>query len=115
LQALFSGVAMTPSAFQRHSDSFSRENKAIYILGPNSLQNSLLASVLERINNAKYSVIGSLSSLAKCEGDGAGAKRLVLWDRFGKNAQECLLDYEATTQQILFADFMAFFNLSGLN
>jgi len=54
----------------------------------------------------------SLNDIAKDKADRAGTKTLVLWDRLGKNAQECLAEYEANARQISSADFVALFNLS---
>jgi DNA helicase IV len=100
------------SSFLHHpTDPLPCERKEVCILGPNKLQNSLMASVLEPTLGAKGFVTRNLNDSLKNEIDIAGTKRLVLWDRFSKNAQECLSEYEANAHQISSADFLAFFNL----
>ena len=103
---------MNCTDFHQPTESLLSEGKLICILGPNKLQNSLMASALEPTVGAKCFVIESLDGSAKYEDDGAGTTRLVLWDRFGKNAKECLSEYEANAHQMSSADFLAFFNLS---
>ena len=103
---------MNCSGFHQPIDPLPSESKVICILGPNKLQNSLIASALEPTVGAKCFVIESLDGSAKYDDDGAGTTRLVLWDRFGKNAKECLSEYEANAHRMSSADLLAFFNLS---
>ncbi len=88
------------------------EGKAIYILGPIHLQNSLMASFLEGSTGARCLAIESLSGIGHSEDDDKSLKKLVLWDRFGKNVQECLLEYETNVREMSSADLVALFNLS---
>jgi hypothetical protein len=89
-----------------------QEGKVIYILGPIQLQNSLMASFLEEAVGAKCFAIETISNLGKSEDDDAQERKLVLWDCFGKNMQDFLLEYKANAQQISFVDSVALFNLS---
>jgi len=89
-----------------------QEGKVIYILGPIQLQNSLMASFLERAVGAKCFSIETLSGLGNGADDDAPDRKLVLWDCFGKNMQDFLMEYKANAQQISFVDSVALFNLS---
>jgi LuxR family transcriptional regulator, positive regulator of biofilm formation len=89
-----------------------QEGKIIYILGPIQLQNSLMASFLEEAVGVKCFAIETISNLGKSDDDDAQERKLVLWDCFGKNMQDFLLEYKANAQQISFVDSVALFNLS---
>jgi len=89
-----------------------QEGKVIYILGPIQLQNSLMASFLEEAVGAKCFAIETISNLGKSDDEDAQERKLVLWDCFGKNMQDFLLEYKANAQQISFVDSVALFNLS---
>ena len=89
-----------------------REGSIIYILGPIQLQNSLMASFLERTTGAKCFSIETISGIGKSDDGDFQERKLVLWDCFGKNMQEFLLEYKANAQRISFVDSVALFNLS---
>lgn len=103
---------MSCSDSLQSTESLPGESKEVCIVGPNKLQNSLMASALEPSVGAECFVSETFDGSAEYEGNRAGTKRLVLWDRFGKNAQECLSEYEVNAHQMSSADFLAFFNLS---
>lgn len=96
---------------QSHPFPAFSEDRLIYILGPLHLQNSLIGSFLTRAIGAKCSVIENLNGV-EIESNTTRARTLVLWDRFGKNVQDCLLEYEANARLIPSGAMLAFFNLS---
>ena len=103
---------MESSHARANTPSVLEDGKVIYILGPIQLQNSLMASFLERAVGARCFSIQSLSGLGN-SGDGETPERkLVLWDCFGKNVQDFLMEYKANAQQISFVDSVALFNLT---
>jgi LuxR family transcriptional regulator of csgAB operon len=71
----------------------------------------LIGSFLTRAVGAKCSVIESLSGV-EIENDSTRSRTLVLWDRFGKNVQDCLLEYEPNARHIPSGAMLALFNLS---
>jgi len=89
-----------------------REGNVIYILGPIQLQNSLMASFLERATGAKCFSVEAISGLGKSDDGDFQERKLVLWDCFGKNMQEFFLEYNANAKRISFLDSVALFNLS---
>jgi DNA-binding NarL/FixJ family response regulator len=95
-----------------NAPSVLQDGKVIYILGPIQLQNSLMASFLERAVGAKCFSMETLSGLGNGADDDAPDRKLVLWDCFGKNMQEFFLEYRANAQRISFVDSVALFNLS---
>jgi LuxR family transcriptional regulator, positive regulator of biofilm formation len=88
-----------------------RQGSVIYILGPIQLQNSLMASFLERTTGAKCFSIENVSGLGKSDDGDFQERKLVLWDCFGKNMQEFFLEYKANAQRISFVDSVALFNI----
>lgn len=95
-----------------YTPSVLQDGKVIYILGPIQLQNSLMASFLERAVGAKCFSMETLSGLGKSADGDAPERKLVLWDCFGKNMQDFLMEYKANAQQISFVDAVALFNLA---
>ena len=89
-----------------------QEGKVVYILGPIQLQNSLMASFLEGAVGAKCFTIETIGSLGRSDGNEAQDRKLVLWDCFGKNMQDFLLEYKANAQQVSMVDSVALFNLA---
>jgi LuxR family transcriptional regulator of csgAB operon len=87
------------------------ESKVIYILGPIQLQNSLMASFLEGAVGAKCFTIETISNLGKRDDDDVQERKLVLWDCFGKNMQDFLLDTRPMPSKYPL-DSVALFNLS---
>ena len=87
--------------------------KMIYIVGPVRSNNSLLASFLKREIGAKCLVLESLSKIPKKDYENTGQINLVLWDCFGKSAENCLVEYQANENRIFSQDFLALFNVSS--
>jgi LuxR family transcriptional regulator, positive regulator of biofilm formation len=103
---------MESSHARSNTPSVLPDGKVIYILGPIQLQNSLMASFLERAVGAKCFSIETLNGLGNNGNGDAPERKLVLWDCFGKNMQDFLLEYKANAQQISFVDSVALFNLA---
>ncbi|TET62319.1 response regulator transcription factor [Candidatus Aerophobetes bacterium] len=87
--------------------------KSIYVVGPLSPQNSLIASFLEGAIGAKCLVAVSLREIPRTAAENIEQPRLVLWDCFGKNAENCLIEYEAHADRISSLDLVALFNISS--
>ena len=73
----------------------------------------MLASFLEREIGAKCHILESLGKIPKRNPVGTGHINLVLWDCFGKNVENCFVDYQANDNRIIQQDFLALFNISS--
>ena len=86
-------------------------DRAIYLVGPSQLQNSLLASYLNQVTGAKCIVAESLGKIpGRCDGD-TEEESLVLWDCRGKDPENCLLEYDIEGDEGLRHRLLAFFNV----
>jgi LuxR family transcriptional regulator of csgAB operon len=104
---------MDSKEHEKDSSTVTLPGKSIYVVGPLGPQNSLIASFLEGAIGAKCLVALSLSEIPKTEDENTGQSRLVLWDCFGKNAENCLIEYEPHAGGISSHDLVALFNISS--
>lgn len=89
-------------------------DKSVYVVGPNRLQNSLMASFLSETTGAECLAVESLAQVPKQDdGDGKGGdhKSLVLWDCLGKDVESCLLDYDIEGNDVISNGLSAIFLL----
>lgn len=89
-----------------------QEDKVIYVLGPIQMQNSLMGSFLEQAVGAKCFAIENPKAMSGKPAPGDYERKLILWDCYGKNAQECVLDYRANAHHMSFAESVALFNVA---
>ncbi len=90
-------------------------DKSVYVVGPNQLQNSLMASFLSESTGAECLAVESLAQVPKQDdddGNGGDHKRLVLWDCLGKDAESCLVDYDIEGSDVISNGLSALFNVS---
>ena len=90
-------------------------DKSVFVVGPNQLQNSLMASFLNKATGAECTAVECLAQVPKQDdGDGNGGdhKRLVLWDCLGKDAESCSLAYDIEGNDVIFNGLSALFNVS---
>ena len=104
---------MDSKEHEKDNSTVALTGKPIYVVGPLSPQNSLIASFLEGAIGAKCLVAVSLREIPKTAGENSEQPRLVLWDCFGKNAENCLIEYEAHADKISSYDLVALFNISS--
>jgi len=103
---------MKAQYFDNDSCSISSTEKLIYIVGPTMIQNCLISSFLEQTKSTKCVVLESLRKIPRQGNGNVKERKLVLWDCFGKDAEICLLEYEAHAYRISSKDKLAFFNIS---
>ena len=84
----------------KDSSTVALTDRSIYVVGPLSPQNSLIASFFEGAIGIKCLVALSLREIPKTAAENIEQPRLVLWDCFGKNAENCLIEYEAHADRI---------------
>jgi len=86
-------------------------NKSIYIVGPQSLQNEMMARILEQETGAQClcaDAIDQLPSLAESE---ATMERLILIDGTGEDLNGLLVSLEAEVKERLSTALVALFNV----
>ncbi len=87
-------------------------DKLIYVVGPLKLQNTLMASFLERETGVKCLAAETLRDIPPREDKSGAQSILVLWDCLGKDFASCLADFESNAKDTLVPPLLAFFNLS---
>jgi DNA-binding CsgD family transcriptional regulator len=90
-------------------------DKSVYVVGPNRLQNSLMASYLSEATGAECTAVEYLAQVPEHDdgnGKGQNHKRLVLWDCLGMDAQSCLVACEIEGNDVISNGLSAFFNVS---
>ena len=86
-------------------------DKFIYIVGPQRLQNELMASFLERETGAKCDGCENIGRIPDTDDEDKGQSRLVLWDCLGKELDSCMLDFEFLRRGMVPCDCVALFNV----
>jgi DNA-binding CsgD family transcriptional regulator len=85
--------------------------KAIYVLGPMKLQNSLMASHFQQVMGIKCEAVKDASHLPGRERAVGGEKRLILLDCNGSSLKICLEALSTNGSRSLGRDLLALFNL----
>ncbi len=85
--------------------------KAIYIVGPMKLQNSLMATFLEQATGIKCDAVEDASCIPDRENGGSNKKRLILWDCMGSDLEACLRALSRTGSTRLDEDLLSLFNV----
>ena len=88
------------------------EDKLIYIVGPQRLQNELLASFLERETDLESEGLNDLRDIPGGDDRDDGRPRLILWDFLGKDLKTCLSDLESYGEKRFSRDFFVLFNVT---
>jgi DNA-binding NarL/FixJ family response regulator len=65
--------------------------RAIYIVGPMKMQNSVMAAYLEKATGIKCEAVEDASHIPGRDGETGAEKRLILWDCMGSDLETCLL------------------------
>ncbi len=104
---------MDPKKYEKDKPPIALPAKSIYVVGPLSPQNALIASFLENAIGAKCRVAESFREIPKTAGENSGQPKLVLWDCFEKNAENCLIEHEAHADKLSSNDSIALFNISS--
>ncbi|NVL90002.1 MAG: response regulator transcription factor [Desulfobacterales bacterium] len=87
-------------------------DKLIYIIGPQRLQNELMASFLEQETNARCIQSEDLSHVPNTDDKDAGQSSLILWDCMGKDLDGCLPKLESDSEKkMLSGHLLALFNV----
>ena len=90
-------------------------DKSVYVVGPNRLQNSLMASFLSKTTGAECTAVECMAQVPKQddgdENDG-DHKCLVLWDCLGMDAESCLVAYDIEGNDVICKGLSALFNVS---
>ncbi|UCF84457.1 MAG: response regulator transcription factor [Desulfobacteraceae bacterium] len=104
---------MGPKEKKKSDSTVSPTQKMICIVGPVRSNNSLLAVFLEREIGAKCQVLESLGDIPKRDDENTEQATLVLWDCFGKNVENCFIEYRVNENGIIREDFLVLFNISS--
>jgi len=83
----------------------------ICLTGPKNAQNSLLAMFLERETGVKCVSIGHMSDINTCCPGSGNAHRLVLWDCYGRDAEDCIAELTEAGKRTFSANLVALFNI----
>jgi len=91
----------------------SLSDKLICIIGPLKLQNTLMATFLERETGAKCLAMAKLHGIQTLDNENTGQPMLILWDCLRKNMESCLAKFESDGEKILGQTALALFNVSS--
>jgi len=84
--------------------------QAVIIVGPNTLQNELMASFLEKEIPAKCFALDSYAGLEP-DDDGGGKRHLLLYDCMGRDVSDCIEECAPLIQKNQGVHDVCFFNL----
>jgi DNA-binding CsgD family transcriptional regulator len=89
--------------------------KAIYVVGPMKLQNSLMAAYFEQATGIRSEAIEDASHIPGRNDGIGGEKRLILWDCMGSDLKVCLPALSTNGLRSLGRDLLGLFNLQRGN
>jgi LuxR family transcriptional regulator of csgAB operon len=87
-------------------------DNVIYVVGPSSLQNSLMATFLRQATGAKCLVTEGLLKVPRKDDEDIRDKSLILWDWLGRDAKDCSFEFDIDEDKIFRYRLVALFNLS---
>jgi LuxR family transcriptional regulator, positive regulator of biofilm formation len=93
----------------------SLSEKKIHIIGPQRVQNELLASYLALETGATCRSVTSLQDVQAGDNGSGGHPNLALWDCSGRTGVECLSKLDCGCRQVLTEDYLALFNMMPLS
>jgi DNA-binding CsgD family transcriptional regulator len=88
-----------------------RMEKAIYIIGPMELQNTLMSDYLEQATGIRCETVEDASHIPGKEERTGGEKRLILWDCMGSDLETCLPSLSENGPRNPSGDLLGLFNL----
>jgi len=103
---------MNSKASSKNNTTTGLADKLIYIIGPQRLQNELMASFLEQETNARCIQGEDLSHVPNTDDKDTGQPGLILWDCMGKDLDGCLPKFESDSEKkMLSGHLLALFNV----
>ncbi len=103
---------MKSKASSKDNASVRLTGKFIYILGPQRMQNELIASFLEQETGARCSEGENFSHVPNINDKNTGQSRLILLDCMGKDLDGCLPELESNDEKkMLSGHLLALFNV----
>jgi DNA-binding CsgD family transcriptional regulator len=87
-------------------------DKMVFVIGPFSLQNRLMAHYLEQSTGVKSESLGHFRDITAGEDQKNGRHKLVLWDCLGKDLKACLQNVESSRHWRSSEELMGLFNVA---
>ena len=103
---------MNNETLNERGDGTQVAESVLYVVGPSTLQNSMMASFLTKATGAKCQVAEGLMNVPGRGDEEARDNRLVLLDWLGREARNLLLESDIDGDKVFRYSPMALFNLS---
>jgi len=87
------------------------KEKVVYIVSPMKLQNTLMASYLEKVTGMQCVTIEDVSDIPPQDDKAGREERLILWDCLGNNLKHCLSEISGNNDRKLNLEPICIFNL----